>query len=469
MQKDKRTTRPLHRLAAAATCGVVLALLTTPWAGGATDDFVAGSGNSYAQVLRIGPTAGELSLAPILGVTLADYTDTVARGVSESADLAAIGVASPCLDASIPRVRVSSNDKGAEKGKESTFAGQKDQSGNGGGAGELFASATKAPTASSRFRTATFQIPGIIGMSGGESTTTTGLVTENGTKLRRSAATVTINEFDFGPVVLKGLRWNAVQETDAQQHRKQTGTFTISSASAGGLPLPVTNGDLRSVLGPINTALAPTGFAIAPPTFDKTGGISDVSPLSIQIINSPLGRQFLGPVLGAAQPIREPLTDQLIPLLKQPAAIVGGNPNDCSQHTFPDLSVAVLVADLSVGIAAGSSEMHLDLGGANAYTEGQKFANPFNFTLTNLSAPSAPKTLFTAGTAGTAAIPGTVGAEVPTADTTQLAAAAPPHDKTIPGRKGGVAIVVGLAGLAAGGGLAAADWFRMRASRRAAP
>src|SRR4051794_3564288 len=125
MLKKTQPRRPLTTLAAAVVCGVLLTAISTPWAAGSTDEFISGSGNSYAQVLRVGPTEGKLSLAPILGVTLADYTDTVARAEAESADLAAIGVASPCTDAKIPRLRVTSEDPGADKGKETIFAGQK--------------------------------------------------------------------------------------------------------------------------------------------------------------------------------------------------------------------------------------------------------------------------------------------------------------------------------------------------------
>lgn len=458
MLKRTKAQRPLTRLASAVVFGALLTAITTPWAAGSTDEFVAGSGNSYAQVIRIGPTEGRLSLAPILGVTLADYTDTVARAEAEAADLAAIGVASPCTDAQVPRIRVTSADAGASKGKGTTFVGQ-----NGNGFGDLFASATKGPTATSRFRLSTFAIPGVIGITGGESTTSTGVVTEKGQKLRRSTATVTMNEFDFGPVALKGMLWRSVQETDAKQHKSVSGSFTIGGASIAGLPLPVANGDLNSVLGPINAALTPTGFAIAPPVFDKSGGIAAVSPLSIQVINSPLGSQFLGPVLAAVQPIREPLTAALIPVLKQPAAIVGGNPNDCSQTTAPDLSVAVLVTDLGLGVAAGSSQFHLDLGGTNAYTEGETFKNPFNFNIPSLgSAPTLPKTIFTPGTAGIPAIPGDLGSS----DTTNLAAGEQPRgDRTIPGGKGGIAIAVGLIGIVAALALAGADWYWMRARR----
>ena len=466
MLKLNHLRRPLTRSAAAVVAGVLLTALTTPWAAGSTDEFIAGSGNSYAQVMRVGPTAGRLSLAPVLGVTLADYTDTVARAESESADLAAIGVASPCADAKVPRLRVTSDDPGAAQGKETIFAGQK-QSGLGGGVGDLTASATKAPMAVAGFKMSSFDIPGVIGMGGGESTSTSGIVTRNRQKVRRGTADVTINTFSLGLVTLKGMHWSSVQETDAKQHRTITGSFTIGGASIAGIPLPVANGNLNTVLGPINAALAPTGFGIVPPAFDKTGGIADVSPLSIQIVDSQLGRQFLAPVLAGVEPIREPLSQQLIPILEQPAQIVGGNPNDCSQTTVPDLTVGVLVADLSVGIAAGSSQLHVDLGGTDAYTEGQRFTNPFDFNVPPppASAPIPPKTIFTPGTAGTPAIPGVAGS---TADTTQLASGEiPQSDKTIPGGKGGLAIAVGLIGLIIAVVLAGADWYWMRVHRTA--
>ncbi len=459
MLKLIKTQRPLKRLAAAVVCGALLTALTTPWAAGATDEFIAGSGNSSAQVMRIGPTAGKLSLAPILGVTLTDYTDTVARAESETADLAAIGVASPCTDAKVPRLRVTSDDPGAAKGKESVTAGQK-QNGIGGGVIDLFASATKTPLATSDVKIGSFSIPGVLAMGSGESMSTAGVVIDKGQKVRRSTADTFISSFSLGPVTLQGLHWSSVQETDAKQHQTLTGSFTVGGATIAAIPLPV-NGTLSSVLGPINTALAPTGFAIVPPAFDKTGGVATVSPLSIQVVDSQLGRQFLAPALAAIEPIREPLSQQLIPILEKPAQVVGGNPNDCSQTTVPDLTVGVLVADLGIGVAAGSSQLHIDLGGTDAYTEGEVFSNPFNFNVPSpASLGTAPKTIFTPGTAGVPAIPGASEGETPLAQSPVARS-----DKTIPGGKGGVAIAVGIIGILCALALAGADWYWMRRHR----
>src|SRR3989442_6953050 len=122
-----------HVMSRAALLAVVLALigLTSAGARGDNSSFVAGSGNSYAQVRRIGPTAARLSLAPTLGLSLSDYSGTVGRGQATDADLAAIGVAQPCTADQIPTLRVVSTDKDADKGKSQFFAGS-----SNGGAGE---------------------------------------------------------------------------------------------------------------------------------------------------------------------------------------------------------------------------------------------------------------------------------------------------------------------------------------------
>src|SRR3954451_17209623 len=116
-------TRPLRRLLAVAICGFSLAMLAPGWAGGAENDFIAGSGNSYAQVLRVGPTAGRLSLAPVVGLSLADYLDTAGRGEASVADWAAIGVSEAALPDNTPTVRVVSTQTGADKGKGQIVAG----------------------------------------------------------------------------------------------------------------------------------------------------------------------------------------------------------------------------------------------------------------------------------------------------------------------------------------------------------
>jgi hypothetical protein len=463
-----RGRRPL-RWAAVAVAGLTLAGVFPGLAGGQEgNDFVAGSGYASAQILRVGPTASRLSLAPTFGLSLADYLSTVGRGQTTVADWAAIGVAEASLPENTPLVKVeSTGDKtkvgefaSCEEGELSSHclvAGGTDGSGNGGGLMELHAIAAKVPSGESTFTWGSFEIAGLIKMGKGKAHTTSGIVKDG---LRQSVSTVDISSLVLGSGLnsasLSGLHWEATQRSGTDG-KAVTGSFTIQGASAGGVPMniPAGGAELESVLGPLNTALAPTGFAIRPPAVETTGDVARVTPLAFEIVNSPLGRQFLAPILEAAQPVREPLSDAFIDLAK---ALYEG-----SDKEAPDLTVAVLAADLALGIASGSSQLHVEFGGANAYTEGERYASPFSgdFEVPRTD-NGGPQTVFAPGTKGTPGKPGTV------KDTGELVSALPqsPSQKTIPGTKGGAAMLVGLLGLAVAGALAGADWYRMRVAKR---
>jgi hypothetical protein len=468
--------RPLLRFGATAAAGVLLAAIVPGLAGGAQSDFISGSGNAYAQIYRVGPTAARLSLAPVIGLSLADFQNTEGRGEATVADWAAIGVSTRELPDNTPTLRVVSTDKDADKGVTkfgteacadparcqlpSAPSGAFDGSGNGGGLMELFARATKAPLGESHIHLQSLNVSGIITLSGGEATTTAGVFDRPGGKLRISKATVTINGLDLGPVVkMTGLHWEAIQTTDANDKRSLKGTFTMQGASIAGVPIPIAadQSNLKAVFDAINTALAPIGFSVTAPIFDKEGGVADMGPLQFQIINSPLGRQYLAPILTQfrEQDATKMLIDQYISLSKQLY--------DGSDQQIPDLTVGVLAADLTLGILSGASQLHIELGGANSYSEGELFASPFGPN--DFRPPDVgPQSLTIPGIPGRPAIPGTT----PTNDTGQLAAALPPAQKTIPGGKGGIALAVGFAGLAVALALASADWYRMRKYKRTA-
>jgi hypothetical protein len=257
-----------------------------------------------------------------------------------------------------------------------------------------------------------------------------------------------------GAVTLSGLRWESVQRTGAVKSLKAT--FTIEGATIGGVPLSVPGGgsDLETIIGPINTALAPTGLKVSLPVSEKQSGQAGETPLSIDIKNSPAGRQFIAPILEAFHPVREPVADQFIAIAKQ-----------LHDYGFPDASVAILLADLTLGIFSGSSQLHMEFGGSSAFTEGEEYENPFGHGIDFGPPPAVAggQTVFTPGKPGTPPVPGGAGSD----RGTLVAAPTVPGTRTIPGDKGGVAVVVGLLGLGVAIGLGAADWFRMRASRRA--
>lgn len=454
------------RLAAVVFSAVLVAGAVPGLASGQEEEFVNGSGYASAQILRVGPTAARLSLAPILGLSLADYLSTLGRGQASAADWAAIGIAEPALPENTPLVKVESTGPDGrienavancsqtnepDEYSSRCFVAGGEAGGGGGGLMELFARARTTPFGESRFRLAAFEVPGLINMGKGHATATSGIVDGN---IRESTAVVEISGLDFagGAVKLSGLHWEAVQRTGVGgEVETVTGKFTVQGASAGGVPLPILGGDLESVIGPLNAALAPTGFAMTLPEVQKLGDVARVTPLAIEIIDSPLGRQFLAPIISELQPIRDPLIQELITGEDAP---------------FKDASAAVLIADLTLGIATGASQLHIELGGANAFTEGERFENPF-FSLPELPpVVGSLGSIFTPGTAGTQGTPGTPGVQ----DTGELVAALPqsPAQRTVPGDKGGVAVMVGLIGLIAAAGLAAADWYRMRTARRLA-
>lgn len=443
-------TRKKLRWASAIGVGLLLSTITPSLAGGAEEEFITGSGNAYAQIYRVGPTAGRLSLAPIIGLSLADYLSTVGRGEAKAADWAGIGVAERALPDNTPVVRVASTDKNADEGESVIVAGQKDASGAGGGAMDLFARATNAPLGESHVRIATINIPGLIEMFQSEARTVVGVV---GKDVRRSTSTVEIGRLVLGGTVeLVGLKWEAVQETRQEGKPKISGRFTIEGAKIAGTPVPgpVGSSELEPVLEQINAALAPTGFAVRAPTVEKRGGQASVEPLAFEIINSPAGRQYLAPILEALQPTREPIADAFIDLAKQ---------IEESNEDAPDASVAVLAADLTLGIFSGSSQLHIELGGVNAFTEGEQFDDPFGFAEFR-PPPIGPQTLNVPGKPGTPGAPGAAGDEG-----TLVAAPGAPAQRTVPGGRGGIAVAVGLAGLAVAVALAVADYRRMRASR----
>jgi hypothetical protein len=437
-------SRRVPRLIAVLSAGLILCTFVPGNAARGTDEeFVTGSGTSYAQIVRIGPTAGQLSLAPVFGLSLSDYVNTVGRGQATVADWAGIGVAERSLPDNTPIVKMRSTDKDADKGTTQNL-----------GAAELYARATKAPSGEGRFRITSFDVPGLIEARGSESNAISGVKG----RVRESVAITKIGVLDIagGAVSLKGLRWESIQRTGAK--KTVSGTFTVDGVSIGGVPVPMPGGpsDLKAVIDPINTALAQIGLSVSLPVVDKRGGQSDVSPLSVDIKNSPAGRQFLAPILAQLQEPKQPVIDAFADLAEQLKA---------QNDSIPDLKVGILLADLTIGIVSGSSQLHLEFGGVSAFTEGEKFESPFGGIDFNppKNTVAPPKTIFTPGTAGTPGSPGTTPIDEGT-----FAVSPAQQTKTIPGDKGGLAVAVGLIGLGVAIGLAIGDWYRMRISRRAA-
>jgi hypothetical protein len=322
-----------------------------------------------------------------------------------------------------------------------------------------------------------FAVPGAYEFSGGIAETTAG-ITKAGT--REAHATVRIGNLSLGGgvVTLTGLKWDTVQRTGADA--TNTGSFTIEGLQIAGQAMaPPSPDQLAAAFTQINTALAPTGLVLDPPRVAKDGGIASVSPLGIRIINSQVGNTVAAPVVGALQPVREPVTN----------AILNGPP---PPDPLPGPATAILLADVFTGVATGAGRFDAELGGVTGYTEGTKYEGyDFNFSsaLGDLGAtndfaggdfgssggsdlPSSPSSDFSAGSLGSAtgAALGTPGAVKPATaagspGAQQAVTAAATSSKPL-GKTGGAAVLVGVVGLLGAIGLAGADYRKIRAGRR---
>lgn len=444
-----------RRAARALAAGAVAATAAFGVTGVATSEpaeFVAGSGRVFGQFVHVGPSAGQLSLAPSYGLGLADYLSTTARAESRVLDFAALDDSVPKeLKDRAPALRVTSTDDGADRGKTATLAGD-----GANGAPKQSVRATRDPIGEAGFDAASFSLGGLVEAEGGSVRVRTGVVKAG---LRESLVTVRIGRLSLGggAVELQGLVWRAVQRTGAEQ--TNDASFEVGRLVVNGQQVPVPGGgtELAQVLGPVNQALAPTGLVLDPPVAANQAGVARITPLAVRIADSALGRQLLAPLVGAAQPVREPLF----------APLAGS-----------EASAAVLLADVSAGVLTGAGRLDLEFGGGTAYTEGEVFDDPFAVG-DDFGAPLPAGDL---GAAGGSAPFGAAGGSVDTDALPDPAAGGPAAVgggtqtltpaaalRTIPGTRGGRAALVGLAGVLAAATVAALDLRRARTGRRRIP
>lgn len=488
-------SRTLRRAVAASAATVLagtFAVGIAPNGAAAQEEFINGSGKAGAKILRIGPSAGRLSLAPTIGVTLADFLGTLGRGESRTADFAALdGTLPPEVVSNLPTVRAESTDDNAGTPQTASFAGTPSSSPVKVGGSDQSATAFKDPKGTSTYTLGAYGIPGVFEMGSSTAQSTAAVI---GGKTREAVGTTKVSTIKIGPgglVTLNGLTWEAVQRTG--EGAVTSADFRVDSVTIlqqGGLlglplpplTLPVPGGgtNFDAVLGPINTALKPSGLIVTTPTRSTEGGVARVGPLAIQVADSEVGRTLLGPVLGAAQPVRDPLTGALL-------------------NASSEFSTAVLLADVAVGVFSGAGRNDIEFGGASAFTEGEVFENPFGaFNFGSFELPDSSDSAFSLGdsssdssflsssspSAGAAGFSPTSGSSLsagattartgPTAaapagaQSTRSAQTAVPAAaaRTIAGKRGGAAALIGLLGLLMALAMASMDYRHIRSNRR---
>lgn len=453
------------------------AVLTLPVGVDAQEEFVVGSGRADAAVVRVGPSAGKLAIAPTVGLALADFLGTLGRGEARMADLGALDVALPPeIKNLIPIVTARSTDEVPEQA--STFGGTPAGTPVTVGAIEQKAKASKAPSGESTVSVGTVSIPNLIEVAGGQARSSARVV-DNKTREARGVSHIASISLGGGIVTLRGLTWEAVQRTGEGETLEAS--FRIEGATIAGrnLTIPAGGEELRTVFEPINRALAPTGLVLDAPRVVTDNGVARITPLGVRIVNSPLGQALVAPVIGAAQPIREPVTAALI-------------------QNCPDCGIAILLADVVLGVVSGGGRLDLELGGASGTTEGESFSSPFDFDFAPSLGGSGPSndlagdvggtasfgdatrstssgsTFADAGTGAAASLPAVTGPSTAASggaarSTGPAAATLAAADEGVDGETGGVAAVVGLFGLLGACALAAADYRAIRAARRTIP
>jgi hypothetical protein len=458
-----------------------LTLLATAPGGASADTaaFFPGTSTATASALSVVPSTAGLGYTITMSTSDAEYEQSLAKALSQTLNLGVIGTTlttascnkPPSIAPSDFPQPVSLESNAPPPSKTMTVAGTYNGSGAGGGIEQ--ASVNTTPSASATTLGGDFNAAGAIDMSGLDSAAQAQVVSG---QTRSVTSTADVGQISLvgGLVVLKGLHWEASQQSGAAN--TSAAAFSIGSATVAGVTMPASSpAQLAAVIGVANTALAPSGFHIDQPQVTQTadahdgnGATSKVSGLLLGIDNSALGAAVIGNQLPSAQPLKTAIDDAFI------AA-------DCQ------LSNGLLpIGDIALGVPAGGGGLDLSLGGATVNINSDPPINAFgSFGLAGNSSPTdtgGSSSSFTPGDAGTPFIPGTSGTSDTSGSATPASSSGPsgaqslgPTTKTVACHSlsaaggscsgGGAAVWIGLGALGLLLGAFAADFVRQRRRR----
>lgn len=294
-----------------------------------------------------------------------------------------------------------------------------------------------------------------------------------------------------GLVTIDGLTWTASAHSGTT--RSSTAGFSLGRVSIDNLGLPWTlpsTDSAATAVGAINKALGVFGLSLTLPAASQNSAAGEVSM-------GPLGVDFAGS--GPDQIVVGPLA-KLVQALESAIKGVSTNGSDCSQieNLIGNLAnPGDTVVNLVMGIASGSGNLQINLGGASASTQAApNFVDPFSVGGSTRETPLPPGSPSTSvqtpsGGVGSGAVSSTVTSAPPPSSGPAPAEVLPtragesqPRTAGItpaavvrcvttspsggPGCWKGLGTLAGAATLIAGGGLLAADvsYGRPRAPRR---
>jgi hypothetical protein len=299
-----------------------------------------GFGQAQAQMLMIDPRSAQLSFGVRFGPTVADHRHVVSRATAQSTDAGLIGAAltgqgctggaPPVQPSQLPQRLLADSRQPGDANEKTVSEGPITQS----------VLARDDPYARATSRLAEVDIPALFTLDGAFDRTSSG-IDDSGQPAVTAEVEVAKLSLLGGVIQLDGLRWYA-------EHRAghdATGSFTISSGSIGGTPIPTQ--DASAAVAAVNDVLEQAGFVLSPPRSHREADTFFVDPLRLGVTQNPTRDAVSGALIAALQPIREPLFAALI-------------------KAHCDFEAAITVVDILLGSATGGGSLTLDVGGAQA-------------------------------------------------------------------------------------------------------
>jgi hypothetical protein len=358
----RRATGGYHRTALVAVSSSALLLASLGTAAGAPTQqtpFSNGTAKATAVVVNVAPGVGSLQLGITSGVAVSEIKNTIGQAQAKTLDLGLIGgtlTAESCdgrpgviTQSQLPQaLRVDSR-----KGNVSAVKDELPVAGTAFNGGRKEVSATTDPTATAIAKVVE-TINGLLDVEGGKASATTRVIKG---KAREAEAEVSLDLTIGGFLKLQALRWTAFHRTG--ENPKATADFDLGTATLLGVPIPIdTLAQLEKV---VNQTLAASGLSVSFPHVERFTTPADlirITPLRIELKDTPIGAATLGPILNLTRAQREQLFDQVAASLCQAA---GG----------------LLVGDIALDIVSGTGFLAVELGGAEATTGELVLDSPF--------------------------------------------------------------------------------------------
>ena len=375
----RRTDRG-SRIRRALVLGVVAGILIGPIGIGDTQESKPESGEirngtakATALVSRIGPGVGELELAMRGGTSVAQLTNSLAQATSQTLDMGLIGTAATAQDCAGDQYLKPENLPQATSvdNRDGEAAADRDESGTGGspyGMGRMHAEASKEPIrASALTKASAFDLNPALQFGSGTSRASVEVLPGKG----RQADAEVVSSMDLGGVVtMDGMRWHTFHRTGTEP--EATASFEYGRASVGGSGYPPA--ESQAFEEAANAALAPLGASIRFPRVERLVEPTDlirVTPMRLEIRDTPAGRAVFGPLLDASRSQRGDLFD----------AIVG---QICQLSTF------LLIGDVTLSVISGTGFLILDFGGVEASSSDFQLIDPFGAPIVPPGTPVGP-------------------------------------------------------------------------------